>query len=169
MSRSKTSYTCNECGAVSARWLGKCPFCGAWNSLAETVAAPVEGGGKNRLGAAFAALAPASDAQPLASIEAQDVARTPTGQAELDRALGGGIVAGGVVLIGGDPGIGKSTLLLQTVHHITATRRCLYVSGEESPRQIGLRAERLGLARERILLFSETQVEKILEIGRAHV
>ncbi|MBP7536792.1 MAG: DNA repair protein RadA [Ottowia sp.] len=114
MVKDKTIYTCNECGASSPRWLGKCPGCGAWNTLVES-AAEAPTAGKNRLSSAYAALAPASPVQPLAAIEAVDVARTPTGQPELDRVLGGGIVEGGVVLIGGDPGIGKSTLLLQAL------------------------------------------------------
>lgn len=163
MSRSKTTYACNECGAASARWLGKCPSCGAWNSLVETVAQAPAGGGKNRLGAAFAALAPASDVQALASIEAQDVARTPTGQAELDRALGGGIVAGGVVLMGGDPGIGKSTLLLQALDALQrAGVPSLYVTGEESGAQVALRARRLGLAGSQVAVLAEIQLEKIV-------
>ena len=114
MAKDKSTYLCNECGASSPRWLGKCPGCGAWNSLVESVAEPASAG-KNRLGSAFTALAPASPVRALAEIEAVDVARTPTGQPELDRVLGGGIVEGGVVLIGGDPGIGKSTLLLQAL------------------------------------------------------
>jgi len=114
MASPKTVYTCHACGASSPRWLGKCPGCGAWNSLVEAVAEAATGG-RNRLGGAFAALAPSTAVRPLAAIEAVDVARSPTGQAELDRVLGGGLVAGGVVLIGGDPGIGKSTLLLQAL------------------------------------------------------
>ena len=91
MAKDKTLYTCNACGATSPRWLGKCPGCGAWNSLEETVAEPTAAaGGKNRLGGAFAALAPSAGVRPLAEIEAVDVARTPTGQGELDRVLGGG-------------------------------------------------------------------------------
>ena len=112
MAKDKTLYTCNECGGSTPRWLGKCPACGAWNSLVESVVA--EGGGKNRFGGALAqGLAPASEVMPLSQIEASDVERHPTGQDELDRVLGGGVVEGGVVLIGGDPGIGKSTLLLR--------------------------------------------------------
>ncbi len=115
MAKEKSIYTCNDCGATSPRWLGKCPGCGAWNTLVESVAEAPAAAGKNRLSTAHFALAPSADVQPLAAIEAVDVARTPTGQGELDRVLGGGIVEGGVVLIGGDPGIGKSTLLLQAV------------------------------------------------------
>ena len=117
MAKDKSIYTCNECGGTSPRWLGKCPSCGAWNSLVETAAEPASGG-KNRLSqtgrTGYAGQAQA--VTPLAAIEASDVARTPSGISELDRVLGGGIVEGGVVLIGGDPGIGKSTLLLQALH-----------------------------------------------------
>ena len=108
MAKEKTLFTCNACAATSPRWLGKCPGCGAWNSLIESVPDSASGG-KNRLGApqGYAGLANAQPVTPLAAIEAQDIARTPSGLAELDRVLGGGVVEGGVVLIGGDPGIGK--------------------------------------------------------------
>jgi len=163
MASPKTVYTCNECGASSPRWLGKCPGCGAWNSLLESAAEPTGGGGKNRLGSAFSALAPAAPVQPLAAIEAVDVARTPTGQSELDRVLGGGIVAGGVVLIGGDPGIGKSTLLLQALDALQRTPLpTLYVTGEESGAQVALRARRLGLTGSQVAVLAEIQLEKIL-------
>ena len=109
MAKDKSIYVCNECGASSPKWLGKCPGCGAWNTLVESVAEA--GGGKNR----FQSLARSQPVATLSEIEASDVARTPTGIDELDRVLGGGIVEGGVVLIGGDPGIGKSTLLLQAL------------------------------------------------------
>ena len=163
MAQPKSIYTCNTCGASSPRWLGKCPGCGAWNSLVESVSEPAGGAGKNRLGAGFAALAPASQVQPLAAIEAVDVARSPTGQDELDRVLGGGIVAGGVVLIGGDPGIGKSTLLLQAVDSLQRSGLpTLYVTGEESGAQVALRARRLGLTGSQVAVLAEIQLEKIL-------
>ena len=111
MAKEKTIYTCSECGATSAKWLGRCPGCEAWNSLIEGVAEP-SGGAKNHR---FQSLAKASPVATLSEIEAVDTARTPTGIDELDRVLGGGIVAGGVTLIGGDPGVGKSTLLLQAL------------------------------------------------------
>jgi len=114
MAKEKTTYTCNECGGSSPRWQGKCPHCEAWNTLSETLQTASAGGGKNR----FAGLAPAAAVQAIADIAAQDVLRTPTGQSELDRVLGGGVVEGGVILIGGDPGIGKSTLLLQALHSL---------------------------------------------------
>ena len=148
MAKDKTLFSCHECGATSPRWLGKCPGCGAWNTLVETVA-EVPGTSKNRLSTSsgqYAGLAQAQAVQPLAAIEASEVARTPTGLDELDRVLGGGVVEGGVVLIGGDPGIGKSTLLLQA---LDALQRLglptLYVTGEESGAQVALRSRRLGL------------------------
>ncbi|MBZ0226486.1 MAG: DNA repair protein RadA [Comamonas sp.] len=163
MAKDKTLYTCNECGASSPRWLGKCPGCGAWNTLVETVA-ETPGAGKNRLGSApYAGLAPAQQVVPLSAIEAAEVARTASGIAELDRVLGGGIVEGGVVLMGGDPGIGKSTLLLQA---LDALQRLglpvLYVTGEESAAQVALRARRLGLAGSQVQVLAEIQLEKIL-------
>ncbi|MEY4754060.1 MAG: repair protein RadA, partial [Pseudomonadota bacterium] len=111
MARDKSIYTCRDCGGTSPKWLGKCPHCGAWNTLDESLAEPPAGSRNNR----FQALAKSQPVATLSEIEAADVARTPTGLEELDRVLGGGIVEGGVVLIGGDPGIGKSTLLLQAV------------------------------------------------------
>ena len=158
MAKDKTLYSCTDCGGTSPRWLGRCPHCEAWNTLVETVAestAPA----KNR----FAALTPESEVSVLSAIEAADVARTPTGIAELDRVLGGGIVEGGVVLIGGDPGIGKSTLLLQAVDALQrAGLQALYTSGEESCAQVALRSRRLGLANSQVQVLAETQLEKIL-------
>lgn len=165
MAKAKSRFVCTQCGADYPKWQGQCHDCGEWNTLEEQVVeAPAKVGGGARSGYAGVA---AGRVQRLDAVELVAEALLPSGISEFDRVLGGGLVAGGVVLIGGDPGIGKSTLLLQTVHHIAATRRCLYVSGEESPRQIGLRAERLGLARERIVLYSETQVEKILATALA--
>ena len=162
MAKDKTLYTCNECGGTTPRWLGKCPSCGAWNSLVESVAEPA--GGKNRFGGALMqGLAPASEVTPLSQIEAIDVQRHPTGQEELDRVLGGGIVEGGVVLIGGDPGIGKSTLLLQAVDALERSGlETLYVTGEESGAQVALRSRRLGLAGSQVPVLAEIQLEKIL-------
>ncbi|MFN5179031.1 DNA repair protein RadA [Limnohabitans sp.] len=162
MAKEKTLYSCNECGGTTPRWLGKCPGCGAWNSLVESVAEPAAG--KNRFGSALAqGLAPASAVLALSQIEATDVQRHPTGQEELDRVLGGGMVEGGVVLIGGDPGIGKSTLLLQAVDALQRSGLdTLYVTGEESGAQVALRSRRLGLAGSQVPVLAEIQLEKIL-------
>ena len=155
----KTIYTCRECGGSNAKWLGQCPHCKAWNSLDETVA---EASGASARNSRFQALARAQPVATLSEIEAAEVAHTPTGQAELDRVLGGGIVEGAVVLIGGDPGIGKSTLLLQAVDALSAQMKVLYVSGEESGAQIALRARRLGLAGQAVRVLAEIQLEKIV-------
>ncbi|HTR07317.1 MAG TPA: DNA repair protein RadA [Paraburkholderia sp.] len=159
MAKVKTLYTCTECGGQAPKWQGQCPACGAWNTLVEGVAEPAGG---HR----FQSLAKSAPVRRLADIEASDVPRFTTGVGEFDRVLGGGLVAGGVVLIGGDPGIGKSTLLLQSLAQIAAQRRALYVSGEESAAQIALRAQRLALldpgsAASELQLLAEIQLEKI--------
>jgi DNA repair protein RadA/Sms len=161
MAKDKTQYTCTECGGTSPKWLGKCPSCNAWNTLIEGA---VESGGpvKNRY-AGMAALVPASEVATLSDIEASEVPRTPTGQEELDRVLGGGMVQGGVVLIGGDPGIGKSTLLLQAMDGLQRSGwNTLYVTGEESGAQVALRSRRLGLDKSQVQVLAETQLEKVL-------
>jgi len=158
MAKDKSIFTCNECGGTSPKWLGKCPSCAAWNTLVESVAT-ADSGVRNR----FASLAGTAEVAVLADIEASDVDRTPTGHAELDRVLGGGIVEGGVVLIGGDPGIGKSTLLLQALDSLQrAGKKTLYVTGEESGAQVALRSRRLGLDRSQVSVLAEIQLEKIL-------
>ena len=154
MAKDKTLYTCTECGGTSPKWLGKCPSCGAWNTLVESVA---EGPSKHR----FQSLAGAQPVTTLSEIEATDVDRRPTGLEELDRVLGGGMVEGGVVLIGGDPGIGKSTLLLQALDALSRQVRVLYVTGEESGAQVALRAHRLGLHDSKVRVVAEIQLEKI--------
>jgi len=155
MAKDRTVYTCNECGGSSPKWLGRCPQCSAWNTLVEGAAeAPV----RHR----FQALAKSLPVATLSEIETGDVERTPTGQDELDRVLGGGIVEGGVVLIGGDPGIGKSTLLLQAADTLAAQLPVLYVTGEESGAQVALRARRLGLEGSRMRVLAEINLEKIL-------
>jgi DNA repair protein RadA/Sms len=158
MAKEKTVYTCSECGGTSPKWLGKCTACHAWNTLIESVAenaAPT----KNR----FASLTAAAPVQALCDIEATDFDRTPTGQDELDRVLGGGIVEGGVVLMGGDPGIGKSTLLLQALDTLQrGGMNALYVTGEESGAQVALRSRRLGIVGSQVKVMAETQLEKIL-------
>ena len=159
MSKPKSLYTCTECGGTSPKWLGKCPSCEAWNTLVESVAE--SSGPKHR----YQSLAGALPVATLADIEASDVDRLPTGIDELDRVLGGGIVAGGVVLIGGDPGIGKSTLLLQALDALSRHVRTLYVTGEESGAQVALRSRRLGLGEgttgSQVRVIAEIQLEKI--------
>ncbi len=157
MARDKSIYTCSDCGGSSPKWLGQCPQCGAWNTLVEGVA-EAAAATRHR----FAPLAASQPVATLAEIDAAEVLRTPTGQEELDRALGGGIVPGGVVLIGGDPGIGKSTLLLQAIDALSAQLKVLYVTGEESGAQIALRARRLGLAGQRVRVLAEIRLERIL-------
>ena len=166
MAKDKTHYSCTECGGTSPKWLGKCPQCEAWNTLVEAVSAE-PGALKNRF-TPRAGLAPSAGVTALSDIEAQDVERTPTGQDELDRVLGGGMVEGGVVLIGGDPGIGKSTLLLQALDGLQRTgQNTLYVTGEESGAQVALRARRLGLDNSRVQVLAETQLEKIISTLQA--
>jgi DNA repair protein RadA/Sms len=158
MAKEKTSYTCTECGGTTPRWLGKCPHCEAWNTLIETVAESAVPG-RNR----FASLAKTAEVATLADIEASEFERTPTSIGELDRVLGGGIVEGGVVLIGGDPGIGKSTLLLQALDGLQRLQvPTLYVTGEESGAQVALRSRRLGLDNSQVKVLAEIQLEKIL-------
>ena len=158
MAKEKTQFTCAECGGICPKWLGKCPHCGSWNSLVEGTTQP-EGGTKNR----FASLAATAQVAVLSEIEASDVERTPTGHEELDRVLGGGIVEGGVVLIGGDPGIGKSTLLLQALDALQRNgKNTLYVTGEESGAQVALRSRRLGLDHSQVKVLAEIGLEKIL-------
>ncbi|MEY3509696.1 MAG: hypothetical protein RI914_295 [Pseudomonadota bacterium] len=164
MAKEKTLYTCSDCGGTSPKWLGKCPHCNAWNTLIESVAESASPT-KNR----FASLAKTAEVTALADIEASDVERTPTGHEELDRVLGGGIVEGGVVLIGGDPGIGKSTLLLQALDSLQrAGHKTLYVTGEESGAQVALRSRRLGLDGSRVNVLAEIQLEKILSTLQSH-
>src|SRR5687767_13932096 len=139
MAKAKTVYACTECGGQALKWQGQCPHCQAWNTLEETVAEATPAANR------FALIAEGAKLQRLSEVEASEAQRLSTGIAEFDRVLGGGLVAGGVVLIGGDPGIGKSTLLLQALAALGASRKVLYVSGEESPQQVALRARRLGL------------------------
>jgi DNA repair protein RadA/Sms len=158
MAKDKSIYTCTECGGISPKWLGKCPSCGAWNTLVESVA---EGPARNRYQTSARGLIATQAVATLSAIEASEVDRQPTGVDELDRVLGGGIVAGGVVLIGGDPGIGKSTLLLQALDALSRQVKTLYVTGEESGAQVALRSRRLGLGASAVRVLAEIQLEKI--------
>ena len=165
MAKVKTNYTCTECGGVSNKWAGQCPACGQWNTLVETL---VETGGGNRYSSTPQSLAQTAPVLSLADIEAIDVPRFGTGIEEFDRVLGGGLVPGGVALIGGDPGIGKSTLLLQALANISKLKKVLYVSGEESGSQIALRAKRLAVDARELQLQAEIQLEKILATLAEH-
>ena len=156
MAKPKTQYVCNECGGTTAKWAGQCPHCSTWNSLVETVEQ------KNTANNRFAALAPTSAVQKLSNIDAADVPRFSSEVSEFDRVLGGGLVPGAVILIGGDPGIGKSTLLLQSLAALAKNRSVLYVSGEESGAQIALRAQRLGLSDADMQFQAEIGLEAIM-------
>lgn len=159
MAKVKTTYVCGECGSQSPKWAGQCGECGAWNSLQEAVAPAKAGGGR------FSGYAGNNAVAYLGEVEAQSEVRTQTTLSELDRVLGGGLVEGSVVLIGGDPGIGKSTLLLQTLVAVQAQLPAMYVTGEESLAQVSLRARRLELDADRLRLLAETRVEAILEFA----
>lgn len=164
MAKQKTNYTCTECGGVQSKWAGQCPSCQQWNTLVETL---VEDGG-NRYSNKYQGLAQASPVLNLADIEAQDIPRFGTDIEEFDRVLGGGLVPGGVVLIGGDPGIGKSTLLLRALSNLSKIKEVLYVSGEESGAQIALRAKRLAVDAKSLSLQAEIQLEKVLNTLAEH-
>jgi DNA repair protein RadA/Sms len=156
MQKTKTFFQCQTCGSMSPKWLGKCPDCGAWNSFAEEKKESVRH-------SSIATHFKKSEPQPLSSVTGGAGQRTSTGIGELDRVLGGGVVPGSVVLVGGDPGIGKSTLLLQALSGISGKQgKVLYVSGEESPEQVKIRAERLAIDSEDIILLPETSLESIV-------
>jgi len=155
VAKNKSVYVCTECGGAAPKWQGQCPQCAAWNTLVETIATPKAGRFESIAGARSAITS-------LGSVTASESMRIATGIDELDRVLGGGLVGGGVILLGGDPGIGKSTLLLQAAAVLGKARRTLYVTGEESVEQIALRAQRLGLLQAPIELLAEVQLEAIV-------
>src|SRR6185312_9338632 len=157
MAKRGPSFICQNCGAAFSRWQGKCEACGEWNTLVEEgAAAPTSGPGRKPGKGRLFAL------EPLAG-EAQDAPRLPSGIAEFDRVTGGGFVRGSVILVGGDPGIGKSTLLIQATAQLArAGHRAVYISGEEAVAQVRLRAERLGLRDTAVELAAETSVEDIV-------
>ena len=161
MAKAKTLYACTECGGQALKWQGQCPHCQAWNTLEETLAEAAPSANR------FALIADASKLQRLSEVQAREEERFTSGIAEFDRVLGGGLVAGGVVLIGGDPGIGKSTLLLQSLASLGLARKVLYVSGEESPQQIALRARRLGVDAREVHVLAEINLEKIQGVLQA--
>ena len=158
MAKAKTQYACTECGGTSSKWAGQCPACGQWNTMVESVVETAA----NRFGGQAKGLVQGAPVMRLSDIEALDVPRFGTGIEEFDRVLGGGLVPGGVVLIGGDPGIGKSTLLLQALANLSRIKSALYVSGEESGAQVALRARRLGIDAGDLHLQAEIQLEKII-------
>jgi DNA repair protein RadA/Sms len=156
MAKSKSTYSCRECGGQTLKWQGQCPHCQAWNTLIEAVA--------ERTASRFAPVSETGQVQNLSEVEDGEEARYSSGIAEFDRVLGGGLVEGGVVLLGGDPGIGKSTLLLQALCQMSQSsprREVLYVSGEESARQVALRARRMALDAKAIQLLAEIRLEQI--------
>ena len=152
MAKIKSVYICSECGYESAKWYGKCPSCGEWNTMNEEIkdtAKPSAGAVRSRA----AAYAPPVQ---IRDISTTDETRYKTGSAELDRVMGGGIVKGSLVLLGGDPGIGKSTILLQICEYLGKSLKILYVSGEESKRQLKLRADRLGVDSDNLFILTQT-------------
>ena len=161
----KTIYVCTQCGETSPRWLGRCPSCGAWNTMTEDVVAEPAKASSGKAAAAPRVTGQTSLVpQKLKSISTtEEKSRIVTGISELDRVLGGGAVKGSLVLVGGAPGIGKSTLMLQICGKLSETAKILYVSGEESPRQLKLRADRLGVQSDNLYVLSETCLGDVLE------
>jgi DNA repair protein RadA/Sms len=154
VAKPKIVYSCTECGGQTLKWQGQCPHCNAWNTLVESIA--------DKGGARYQGLAESSRVQTLGDVSAIEEPRRETGVGELDRVLGGGLVRGGVTLLGGDPGIGKSTLLLQALSLLSTSCKALYVSGEESTQQVALRSRRLGLECKDLKVLAEIQLEKVL-------
>ena len=166
MSKMKTAYVCNDCGAQSPKWAGQCGECQAWNTLTEVVASTAPESSKSSRFAGFSGDAEIGKVYLLSDVIPDEIEKTPTGIAEFDRVLGGGLVPGSVILIGGDPGIGKSTILLQTLVDLSRHEKTLYVTGEESLQQVSMRARRLELATGGLRLITATQVEHILEVAQ---
>ncbi len=160
MAKVKTIYACSECGGQTLKWQGQCPHCSAWNTLTETVA-------EKTVASRYQSLAQSSQLTHLKQVEADEEPRLSTEIGELDRVLGGGLVRGAVVLIGGDPGIGKSTLLLQALAGMSERSRVVYVSGEESAQQIALRGRRLQVQPDKLGFLAEIQLEQIFKVLNA--
>ena len=157
MKKDKSSFVCQQCGYMSPKWLGKCPSCSCWNCFAEEIVALAETGGRNEI--KFD-----GKPMPISEIPAEEGKRILTGVTEVDRVLGGGIVIGSAILVGGEPGIGKSTLMLQVMKNLAAGgRKVLYVSGEESAHQIRMRSRRIGAEAKDLLVLVEVSLEKIIE------
>ena len=168
MPKEKVVYVCAACGYETPRWLGCCPDCGEWNTFEQQKAAPIAAVGKAAEKAARYQQKGRTEPQLLSEVSAQAEDRIPTGNPELDRVLGGGLVPGSAILLGGDPGVGKSTLLLQVATTLSEGRSVLYVSGEESTRQIKMRAVRLGVRQDAMLVLTENDVDRILEWCERH-
>ena len=158
MAKVKTNYSCSSCGSVSSKWKGQCADCGEWNTFVESI---IETPSKEKGGRFAGYSGHAGQIKALKDVKQNQQLRMATGLTELDRVLGGGLVPGSVILIGGDPGVGKSTLLLQCLCQLSQTQSCLYVTGEESAEQVSMRAKRLELPEDYLQLLTETQVEKI--------
>ncbi|HED15630.1 MAG TPA: DNA repair protein RadA [Gammaproteobacteria bacterium] len=163
MAKQKSVYSCTSCGAQASKWAGQCGDCGAWNTLQEAVAQAVS---DHPRFSGYSGDVTTIRAEPLINLEEEPETRVSTGVGELDRVLGGGLVPGSVTLIGGDPGIGKSTLLTQTLAALSQRLPTLYVSGEESRRQVGLRARRLNLPVDKLKLLTETGVERMIKVAQ---
>ncbi|MBU2321522.1 MAG: AAA family ATPase, partial [Gammaproteobacteria bacterium] len=162
MAKAKRMYGCTECGATFPKWAGQCGECGAWNTLVETVLEANAATPSGRTGWA----GQQAQLKTLAEVSVEEMPRFSTASGELDRVLGGGLVDGSVVLIGGDPGIGKSTILLQTLCNIAQRFPALYVTGEESQQQVAMRARRLGLPEDKLKVMTETCIEAIIATAR---
>ena len=163
MAKQKILFSCTECGAGHPKWIGQCQECGAWNTLVEEIlAAPQKGEGR------FVGFAPKEGIRRLDTLSVEDISRHTCGVAELDRVLGGGMVPGSVILLGGDPGIGKSTLLLQCMTRISESLATLYITGEESAQQVALRAQRLGVVDSDLHLLADNCLEALLEAMQKH-
>src|SRR5437763_10584194 len=165
MAKAKTAYVCGDCGAEHTKWQGQCADCGAWNTLSAITLAPASAPAAR---SGYAGQASNAVLTRLADVQQVNEIRSQIGIGELDRVLGGGLVHGSVVLIGGDPGIGKSTLILQALAALDGRVRGLYVTGEESLAQVASRAQRLGVALGAIDALAETSVERILELAAAN-
>ncbi len=168
MAKVKTAFVCNDCGADYPKWQGQCGECSAWNTMTEIRLGPTKAAGASRTARVGGYAGTTADVRLLKDIDVVELPRFSSGLVELDRVLGGGFVPGSAILIGGHPGAGKSTLLLQTLCLLAASHSALYVTGEESPQQIAMRAERLGLPTDLLKIMAETDVDTILAAAEQH-